>query len=154
MSISATTIEVGGGVRIVCIMMVKNESTNIERSIASVKDLDGLVLFDTGSTDDTIEKTRALCKSHNLPFYLLQGEFEDFSKSRNKLIDYAQSLNISDWMILLDANDELQNVPKLREYLGTVKDLPLPPLDYAKAMFVNYVLDKLQERDTISHLEL
>lgn len=127
--------------RIVCIMMVKNESTNIERSIRSVKDLDGLVLFDTGSTDDTIEKSRELCAQLSLPFYLLQGEFEDFSKSRNKLIDYAQSLNISEWMILLDANDELQNVPKLREYLPHVKDLPVPPLEYAKAMIVNYVID-------------
>jgi glycosyltransferase involved in cell wall biosynthesis len=151
MSVSVATLPVTpevGGVKIVCIMMVKNESTNIERSIVSVKDLDGLVLFDTGSTDDTIEKTKELCKSHNLPFYLLQGEFEDFSKSRNKLIEYAQSLNISDWMILLDANDELQNVPKLREYLGTVKDLPLPPLDYAKAMFVNYIIDTISVRGT------
>jgi glycosyltransferase involved in cell wall biosynthesis len=127
--------------RIICIMMVRNESTNIERSIVSVKDLDGLVLFDTGSTDDTIEKARGLCASFGLPFYLLEGEFEDFSKSRNKLIDYARDLNISEWMILLDANDELQNIPKLREYLPTVKDIDTSPLDKAKAILVNSVID-------------
>lgn len=127
--------------RIICIMMVRNESSNIERSIRSVKDLDGLVLYDTGSTDDTIEKSRSLCAQYNLPFYLLQGEFEDFSKSRNKLIDYARDLNISEWMILLDANDELQNVPKLRQYLPNVKDVDVAPLDKAKAILVNSVID-------------
>jgi glycosyltransferase involved in cell wall biosynthesis len=120
--------------RIIAIMMVKNESTNIERSISSIQSLDGLVMYDTGSTDNTIELARSLCEKYNLQFHLLQGEFEDFSKSRNKLIDYAQSLKVSDWMVLLDANDELQNAEGLRKYLENVKDVRVPLEEYIDAI--------------------
>ncbi len=103
-----------------CAMMVKNEETNILRSLNSIKELDGLILFDTGSTDKTIEITEKWCKENNLSFELLKGQFVDFSVSRNKLLDFC--VGKADWLVLLDANDELQGASKLRDFLKTVKD--------------------------------
>ncbi|MCT7950806.1 glycosyltransferase family 2 protein [Ancylothrix sp. C2] len=79
--------------------IVKNEGANLRRCLASVKPyVDELVVVDTGSTDDTVEIARE--------FGAKLGYFEwcdDFAAARN----YALSLVTFDWVLVLDADEEL-----------------------------------------------
>ena len=103
-------------------MMVKNEEQRILVSLASVKDdVDGIILFDTGSQDRTVSVARKFAKDNNLHFHLLEGEFEDFSTSRNKMLDFADTFNY-DYLILLDSNDELRVSPSGRMHFAIVPD--------------------------------
>lgn len=110
---------------IVAILMVKNEETNIERTIRSCVGFDGVYIFDTGSTDATIDVAVKTCKSMGLKHNVLQGTFVNFYISRNTLIDHVakdKSLfgDVLKWMILFDANDELQGSKSLRKFLSKV----------------------------------
>jgi len=91
-------------------MMVKNEHLRIHVTLKSVfepKIVDCVIMFDTGSTDNTIEIITDLCKQHNVPLFLKQGSFINFSVSRNELLDFAEGK--SEYLLLMDCNDEVQN---------------------------------------------
>lgn len=79
--------------------IVRDESENLRRCLASVKlYVDELVVVDTGSTDDTVEIARE--------FGAKVGYFEwcdNFAAARN----YALSLVSFDWVLVLDADEEL-----------------------------------------------
>jgi len=88
------------------VLMVKNEEKRIEITLTSVKDVvDGIVVFDTGSEDKTVDIMKRFAKTHNLHFHLLQGQFEDFATSRNRLLEFADK-HLYDYLLLLDSNDE------------------------------------------------
>jgi glycosyltransferase involved in cell wall biosynthesis len=95
--------------KVAAAMMLKNES---ERIMVTLKTLvgivKGLIVFDTGSTDGTIEILEKWCMEQNIPLHLKRGDFIDFSKSRNELLDYADTVKGYDYLLLLDCNDELQ----------------------------------------------
>jgi len=94
---------------IALLMMVKNESKRIHVSLNSVLGVvDSVVIYDTGSEDNTIEIIEEFCSKHNLPLRLKKGEFVDFSTSRNVSISFAEEFEEIDWLLLLDCNDELQ----------------------------------------------
>lgn len=97
--------------------MVKNEEKRIETTLKSVKDIvDGIIVFDTGSEDKTIDIMKGFAKKHNLHFHLLQGRFEDFATSRNKLLEFADK-HLYDYLLLLDSNDEYRSDKNLKEIL-------------------------------------
>jgi tetratricopeptide (TPR) repeat protein len=79
--------------------IVKNESENLGRCLESVKSyVDEIVIVDTGSTDDTI----AIAQQYGATI----GRFQwcnDFAAARN----YALSLVTGDWVLVLDADEEL-----------------------------------------------
>jgi glycosyltransferase involved in cell wall biosynthesis len=75
------------------IMMVKNEETNIERSLQSFKGFDGVFLYDTGSTDKTIDVAVTTCKKLGLKLNVLRGTFVNFAVSRNALFDHIATFN-------------------------------------------------------------
>jgi tetratricopeptide (TPR) repeat protein len=79
--------------------IVKNESQNLARCLASVKPyVDELVIVDTGSIDETI----AIAQQYGAKV----GHFEwcnDFAAARN----YALSLVSGEWILTLDADEEL-----------------------------------------------
>ena len=98
-------------------MMVKNEKKRLHVTLNSIKEIaDSLILYDTGSEDNTIEIARTFCTKHNIPFRLKTGTFVDFATSRNVLLDFADSFTDVDYILLLDTNDELQGWEKLRLY--------------------------------------
>ncbi|NCY24916.1 MAG: glycosyltransferase [Alphaproteobacteria bacterium] len=101
--------------RLALVMMIKNEEKRIEVSYDSVRQYtDTFVILDTGSTDRTIEITRAYCKKHNITLHLAEIPFVDFEKSRNDLLDFADEvLKNHYFMMLLDCNDELRNHSEL-----------------------------------------
>ncbi len=104
-------------------MMVRNEEKRIcQTTLNSIKDYcSNLVIYDTGSTDNTIQVVSEFCQKNGLKFHLKQGTFVDFSTSRNVLLDYCDTLFADSWLLLLDAHDELQNGDKLVEFVENIK---------------------------------
>jgi len=94
--------------KIAALLMVKNEQRRIHVTLESIKnEVDGIVLYDTGSTDDTIKCVKIFAENNNIELHLLEGEFEDFATSRNKMLDFADTFHY-DYYLLLDSNDELR----------------------------------------------
>ena len=92
-----------------CAMMVKNEKFSIMTTMNSIAGkVDGLVIYDTGSTDNTLELIREFCKNNNLPLHIKEGAFVDFSTSRNVLLRFVDVFTQYDYVLLLDSNDVLQ----------------------------------------------
>jgi glycosyltransferase involved in cell wall biosynthesis len=95
---------------IALLMMVKNEKKRLQVTLDSVKGfVDSLIIFDTGSTDNTLEILQTFSESANIPLHLKQGEFVNFSESRNESLHFAETIADVDFLLLLDCNDELQN---------------------------------------------
>ena len=112
-------------VHIALLMMVKNEHKRLHVSLESVVGyVDSIVMYDTGSEDDTIEIAQSFCKKHNIPLRLKQGLFEDFATSRNVSLDFADTFEDIDYLLLLDTNDELRGGDTLRKYCEEYKDKP------------------------------
>jgi len=107
------------------LMMVKNEHKRLQVSLESIKFFaDSLVIYDTGSTDDTIEIARNFCNQNNIPLRLKEGEFIDFSTSRNVSLDFADTFDDIDFIVLMDTNDELRECSHLRKFCEEYKDKP------------------------------
>ena len=104
-------------VHIALLMMVKNEKKRLHVTLNSVLGyVKSLIIYDTGSTDNTIEILETFAKTNNLPLRLKQGEFEDFSTSRNIALDFADTFEDVDYVLMMDTNDELRNGDKLIEF--------------------------------------
>ncbi|MFN4150515.1 MAG: glycosyltransferase, partial [Candidatus Sericytochromatia bacterium] len=96
----------------ICII-AKNEEHNIERCLKSVYSIaDEIILVDTGSTD----KTKELSKKYNAKIYDFKWS-DDYSKARNESLKYAKS----DWILVLDADEELTEDAKknLKPFLNS-----------------------------------
>jgi len=91
------------------IIPTKNESLNIVAALKSVSFADEIIVIDSHSTDDTIEKA----KQFNPDAVILQREFDDFSSQKNFAINQAKN----NWILLLDAderiNESLKNEIKI-----------------------------------------
>jgi glycosyltransferase involved in cell wall biosynthesis len=97
-------------------MMVKNETKRIHVTLEScIGVADCMIVFDTGSTDNTIEIISSFCEKHKIPLHLKKGEFLDFSKSRNVLLNFAD--NKADYLIQLDCNDEIKNGDAFKNFI-------------------------------------
>ena len=93
---------------IAAVLMVKNEEKNIEKTLKSVVgQVDCIVIYDTGSTDETINIIKKFSESQKINLHLKQGIFVDFATSRNISLDFADTVNV-DYLLLLDSNDELK----------------------------------------------
>ncbi|MBW4683466.1 MAG: glycosyltransferase family 2 protein [Microcoleus vaginatus WJT46-NPBG5] len=93
-------------------MIVKNESQNLPRCLASAKPyVDEIIVVDTGSEDNTPEIATQ--------YGAKVGYFkwcDDFSAARN----YALSLASGDWILVLDADEEM--VVDSENFLEILKD--------------------------------
>jgi glycosyltransferase involved in cell wall biosynthesis len=73
-------------------MMVRNETLRLHVTLNSIKDtVKSLILYDTGSTDNTIEIARTFCETNGIVFRLIEGIFVDFCTSRNIVLDFADT---------------------------------------------------------------
>jgi glycosyltransferase involved in cell wall biosynthesis len=98
------------------LMMVKNEKKRIGVTLKSiVGHVDALIIYDTGSTDNTKEIIQEFAEKHKINLYMIEGEFVNFSESRNVSLSYADTIDVK-FVLLLDTNDELQGGDKLREF--------------------------------------
>lgn len=112
-------------VHIAVLLMVKNEKKRLHVSLESVKDFaDSLIIYDTGSTDNTIQICKDFSEKHKIPLHLKEGEFVNFSVSRNVSLEFADEFKEVDYILLLDTNDELRGGEFLRRYAEEYKETP------------------------------
>lgn len=97
----------------VCLaMIVKNEGPRMPRLLDTLTDLiDEVVISDTGSTDDTIEATRAKCKEMGWRCIVDQTPFKDFGFNRSRSIDVAVKKSKCDFILFLDADMKIAKGP-------------------------------------------
>ena len=90
------------------LLMLKNEENSILITLKSIyKYVSCIIIYDTGSTDNTIDLIKSFSELHKINLYLINGEFVNFSVSRNVLLDYADCIDVN-FLILMDANDEIK----------------------------------------------
>ena len=112
-------------VHISLVMIVKNETKRLRHTLLSVLGyIDSLIIFDTGSTDNTIDILKEFSTENNIPLHLLEGEFIDFSTSRNICLDFADTFTDNDFLLFLDCNDELKEGNFLRNFCQENIDKP------------------------------
>lgn len=90
-------------------MIVRNEAARIERCLKSVAPyINHWVVYDTGSTDDTISRIESFFAGRGIPGHVARGEFINFEQARNAGLAAAREANVpSDYLLLLDADMEL-----------------------------------------------
>lgn len=112
-------------VHIAVLMMVKNETKRIGVTLESIKNFaDSLVVYDTGSTDDTITIIQEFAKTNRIPLRLKQGEFVNFCESRNVSLEFADAFPDIEYILLMDCNDELRFGDNLRKLAVQYKTSP------------------------------
>jgi glycosyltransferase involved in cell wall biosynthesis len=98
--------------KIILLSMVKNETRIIERLMNSVVGrIDGIVICDTGSTDDTVEKAKAWLDSHDISGAIYNYPFKNFGASRTQSFvscqDWVKSVGwdaTKTWALVLDGD--------------------------------------------------
>ena len=89
-------------------MMVKNEEKSIKLSIDSFKNyIDTVVVFDTGSTDNTVDIIKKTCAENKQTLHLKQGQFKTFPESRNEALEFADKFPFK-YILMMDAGDEFK----------------------------------------------
>jgi glycosyltransferase involved in cell wall biosynthesis len=91
------------------LLMLKNEEQSIEATMNSIKDhIEYVIVYDTGSTDKTIDIIKRKCETHNQTLYLKQvNHFHSFPESRNEAIEFAETVDVK-YVLMMDAGDELK----------------------------------------------
>ena len=111
--------------KLILLTMVKNESRIIERLMGSVKGkVDAIVICDTGSTDDTVEKAMMWLKANDVSGTVYTFPFKNFGVSRTQSFvqcqDWVSSVGwdaTKTWALLLDG-DMMLSEPVNREALA------------------------------------
>jgi glycosyltransferase involved in cell wall biosynthesis len=106
--------------KIAALLMLKNEEKRLHVTLQTLPNhVDALIIYDTGSTDNTISILRQFSADTNIPLHLLEGDFVDFATSRNVSLDFADEVAKKekiDFFLLLDCNDELREGEALRKF--------------------------------------
>jgi len=85
------------------VILTRNESAFIEACIESVRWADRVVVFDSYSEDDTVERARA-CGAE-----VMQHPFENYAAQRNAALERVEA----DWIFFVDADERA--TPELAE---------------------------------------
>ncbi len=115
---------------IVIAIMVKNEEQVIRATLEPYLRADpqqkeiAYLVFDTGSSDLTLEKARELFDDYGIHnFYIFQEPFIDFSTSRNRALDLVEQCFPDACFVLMpDAEWYIQNVAGLLAHCRKEKD--------------------------------
>lgn len=90
--------------RVCLVALVKDEEPVIRRCLKALKPyITSWVIFDTGSTDGTMQVIREVME--DLPGELLERPFEGFAKSRSDVMEVARARADSDYLLMMDADD-------------------------------------------------
>lgn len=108
--------------KLLCVaIMVKDEEDRIIRTLDTIiKHVCHVVILDTGSTDNTVSAIKKFCDKKKKPLKIDIMPFVDFSYSRNVLLKMCYGL--SQYVLLLDSNDEVVNPQILVNFLNQVND--------------------------------
>jgi len=105
---------------LVVVLMVKNEAPVIRETLLPLIEggINNFLIFDTGSTDNTIELTEAFFSEHRVSRgIILQEPFVDFATSRNRALQYAEeTFPEVCFMLMPDAEWHLHSVQGLLDF--------------------------------------
>ncbi len=105
---------------LVVVLMVKNEETVMRATLQPFIDagINSYLIFDTGSTDKTMEVTQEMFDEYGITAgYIIQEPFIDFATSRNRALDLAQEkFPYAAFMVMLDAEWYLNDASALLEF--------------------------------------
>ena len=92
------------------VLIVKDEEDVLEASLESVQWCDEIVVYDTGSTDGTLDIARRLATT------VVEGYWDaDFGAARNRALEHATG----EWVLTIDADEVLDADPvSLRRHIG------------------------------------
>lgn len=83
-----------------CVIIVKNAESTIRETLNSLVAFEEVVIYDNGSTDNTLE----IIKNYT-NINLIQGEFLGFGPTKNRAASFAKN----DWILSLDADEVLSD---------------------------------------------
>lgn len=110
------------------LIMVKNEESSIAMTIDSTRGfMQHVIVYDTGSTDRTIQIVRDTCANNGQTLYLKEGVFEGFPQSRNVSLEFAESNSVPEsvkFLVLMDAGDEFRCNLRPDELAKNISDFP------------------------------
>ena len=92
------------------IVLAKNNDTTIEKTLQSLVDFEDVVVYDNGSTDNTINIAK---KFENVN--LTEGKFKGFGWTKNEAVRFAKN----DWVIIIDSDEVID--AQLLDILKTKK---------------------------------
>lgn len=105
---------------LVAVLMIKNEEPVIVDTLKPLVEggIEAFFIYDTGSTDRTVQITEDYLKEKNVKyFHIAQEPFIDFAASRNRALDLTEEkFPNAAFMVMLDAEWHLQNTAKLIEF--------------------------------------
>lgn len=104
---------------LVVVIMVKNEAKAIENTLLPFVNggVTHVCVFDTGSTDATIEVTKTFFETHNIHGFIDAEPFVDFATSRNRALELAENhFPNATFFIMVDADWYIQNIHRLLEF--------------------------------------
>lgn len=111
---------------LVVALMIKNEAPVIDYTLTPMVQggIDSFLIFDTGSTDDTIEKVRQFFSAHNITNYAIEQEnFVDFATSRNRALDLVDKhFPEATFIMMPDAEWLLRNGAELLKFCERNKE--------------------------------
>ena len=91
-------------------LIVKNEESCLDSCLSSIKDVDEIVIIDTGSTDNT----REIATKYTDKFIENEYKWNDnFAEARN----YSLNKTTGDWILIIDADEYLEEggIEKIKE---------------------------------------
>ena len=104
--------------------MIKNEAKSISVTLNSTKNyFKHIIVYDTGSTDNTIQIVKECCKKNNQILHLKHGLFKGFPESRNESLEFAESISV-DKLLLMDAGDEFRSKYNPTDFLTIINKFP------------------------------
>ena len=133
--------------RICLNMIVRDEASNVDRVLASVKDIiEYYVIVDTGSTDDTIARIKTKMVEYGIPGVVLEDEWVNFGVNRTKALQHVYELDWDGWVLFIDADEEIRahdfDINSLEKGVSYTVDRCVGGLTY-DAYCLFYVTDKI-----------
>lgn len=83
------------------VVLAKNNETTIKRTLESLKKFSDVVVYDNGSSDETMNISKTFPNVN-----LVKGEFKGFGWSKNKAVTYAKH----DWVIIIDSDEVIDTI--------------------------------------------
>ena len=129
--------------KLVLVMIVRNEARGIERTLQSVRDhIDGWLILDTGSTDGT--QTLARKSLAGIEGRLVEEPFVDFSTTRNRALQLAEErFGTGTWCLMMSGDQVVEQADALRPvaeradadgYTAVSLDIRSGGLDYVQTV--------------------
>lgn len=82
------------------VIIVKNGGQHIKKTLSSLRDFKNIVLYDNGSTDETLDIARSYGN-----VTIIKAPFYGFGPTKNRAASYAKT----DWIFSLDVDEEISS---------------------------------------------